>query len=95
MNWIKVIKSAMDTAIPKTTHQFIYQLKSTPEIRNLESQFRNLKEFADFFGWTLQTYREYLRKRTELREVCKEAYHKNWEDKINYISENSKNSKKF
>ncbi len=28
MNWIKVVKSAMDTAIPKSTYQFIYQLKN-------------------------------------------------------------------
>ena len=33
--------------------------------------------------------------KTELRERCKEAYSKNWEDKINKISENSKNSKQF
>ena len=28
-------------------------------------------------------------------ERCKEANNKNWEDKISYISDNSKNSKEF
>ncbi len=44
---------------------------------------------------TLQTYREYLRIRTELRELCHEAYNKNWEDQIEYISDNTKNSREF
>ncbi len=55
MNWIKVVKNAMDATIPKSTYKFTYQLKTTPEIRNLETQFKNLKESAEFFGWTLQT----------------------------------------
>ncbi len=49
-NWIKVVKNAMDTAIPKSTFKFTYQLKTTPEIRNLETQFKNLKEFAEFLA---------------------------------------------
>ncbi len=85
----------MDVAIPKSSYQHIYQLKTTPEIKDLQTQFNNLKEFAKHFGWTPVTYREYLRIRTELREKCKEAYNKNWENKINNISINCKNSKKF
>ncbi len=46
LNGIKVVKNAMDTAIPKSTHQYIYQLKTTPEIRNLEIQLKNLRQFA-------------------------------------------------
>ncbi len=61
MNWIKVVKNVMDAAIPKSTYRFTYQLKTTPEIRNLETQFKNLKGFVQFVGWTLQTYREYSR----------------------------------
>ncbi len=95
MSWIKIVKSAMDAAIPKSTHQYIYQLKTTPEIRDLETQFKNLKRYSTLYGWTQQTYREYLRIKVELRERCKAAYNKNWEDKINHISENSKNSKQF
>ncbi len=71
LNWIKVVKNAMDTAIPKSTHQYIYQLKTTPEIRHLEIQFKNLSQFATHFGWTFYTYREYLRIETELRENAK------------------------
>ncbi len=41
----------------------------------------------------MQTYREYKKIKTELRERCKQAYNKNWEDKINEVSINSKNSK--
>ncbi len=94
-DWIKIVKSAMDIAIPKSSYQHIYQLKTTPEIKNLETQFKYLKEFATHFGWTPATYREYLRIKTELREKCKEAYNKNWEEKINDISINCKNSKQF
>ncbi len=54
-----------------------------------------MKEFIEFFGWTLQTYREYSKRKTELRELCKESYNKNWEDKINYIPENTINSKQL
>ena len=85
----------METAIPKTNYQYIYQLKTTPQIRDLENQFRILQQFATHFGWTQQSYREYLRIKTELRERCKEAYNKSWEDKINHISENTKDSKQF
>ncbi len=42
----------MDIAIPKSCYQHIYQLKTTPEIKDLEAQFNNLNEFATHFGWT-------------------------------------------
>ncbi len=42
-NWIKLVKNAMDTAIPKSTYKFTYQLNTAPEIRNLETQFKNLR----------------------------------------------------
>ena len=94
-DWMKNVKSAMDIAIPKSFYQHIYQLKTTPEIKDLETQFNNLNEFATHFGWIPVTYREYLRIKTVLREKCKEAYDKNWEDKMNNISINCKNSKQF
>ena len=53
----------MNISIPKTSYQYTYQLKTTPEIRNLEIQFKNLSQFAAHFGWTLYTYREYLREK--------------------------------
>ncbi len=95
LNWIQAIRNAMEVAIPKSNYQYTYQLKITDGIRNLETQYRNLKVNAEVFGWTIDTYREQLRIKTELRERCKEAYDKNWEDKIKDISENSKNSKDF
>ena len=51
-DWIKNVKSAMDVAIPKSSYQHICQLKTTPKIKDLETQFKNLKEFATHFGWT-------------------------------------------
>ena len=95
LKWTKTVKNAMDAAIPKSSYQYTYQLKTTPEIKNLESQHKTLMEFAEHFGWTLQTYREHQRIKAELKERCKEACNKNWEDKINYISKNCKNSKDF
>ncbi len=95
MSWLKAVKNAMEVAIPKSNYQYIYQLKTTPEIKNLENQYKTLLDFAEHFGWTLETYREHQRIKTELRERCKEAYNKNWEEKINYISDNCKNSRDF
>ncbi len=95
LSWIKAVKTSMNAAIPTSTHKITYQLNRTQEIKDLETQFKNLKEFADYFGWTMQTYREYQRIKTELRERCKQAYNKSWEDKINEVSINSKNSKQF
>ncbi len=95
VTWTKVVKNAMDAAIPKSNHQYVYQLKTTPEIRALKIQYKTLTEFATHFGWTTQTYREFHRIKTEMREKCKEACNKNWENKINFISVNSKNSKEF
>ncbi len=43
----------------------------------------------------MQSYREYQRIKNKLKEHCKEADNKNWEDKIYYISDNSKHSKDF
>ena len=71
------------------SYQYIYQLKTTREIKDLEHQYKTLNEFATHFGWTMETYRDYQIIKTELRIRCKEAYNKNWEDKINYISDNS------
>ena len=41
-------------------------------------------QFASINGWTLQIYRQYQRIKTELKERCKEAYNKSWEDKITF-----------
>ncbi len=41
---MNVVKQTMDRAIPKSNYKFIYQLKTTPEIRNLENQFKTLKQ---------------------------------------------------
>lgn len=95
LNWIKIVKSAMDVAIPKSSYQYVYQLKTTQEIKDLEHQYKTLNEFANHFGWTMASYTEYQRIKTELRIKCKDAFNKNWEDKINYISDNSKNSREF
>ncbi len=36
----------MDKAVPKSSHKYVYQLKTTQEIRNLENQFKILKQHA-------------------------------------------------
>ncbi len=43
----------------------------------------------------MHDYREYLRIRQELKEKCKEADNKNWENKINNIIDISKDTKEF
>ncbi len=30
VTWTNVVKNVMDTAIPKSNHQYVYQLKTTP-----------------------------------------------------------------
>ena len=44
--WMETVKEAIDKAIPKSNHKFIHQLKSSPEIRNLEKQFKVRKQNA-------------------------------------------------
>ncbi len=61
MNWTKVVKNAMNTAIPEVNYKYIYQLKTTPQIRDLESQFKTLKVLATHSGRTTHSYREYHR----------------------------------
>ena len=85
----------MDRTIPKSSYKFIYQLKITPEIRQLENQFKLLQQNAAIHGWSYEHYREYIRIRNELKETCKENYNKNWEDKITELMNQSKNSKEF
>ncbi len=55
LSWIKSIKNAMEAAIPKSNYQYTYQLKVTEETKNLETQFKNLKEFSEHFGWTMES----------------------------------------
>lgn len=93
--WMEIVKQAMNKAIPKTTYKFIYQLKTTPEIKHLENQFKMLKQNATINGWTHDHYREFIRIRYELKERCKENYNKNWENKITDLMNNSRNSKEF
>ncbi len=93
--WMEIIKQAMDKAIPKNSKKFIYQLKTTPEIRNLENQFRSLQLKATINGWSNEHYREYTRIRHELRERCRENHNKNWESKDTDLMNHSKNNKEF
>ncbi len=74
---MEIIKQAMDKAIPKSSNKFIHQLKITPEIRNLENQFRSLQQNATINEWSNEYYREYTRIRYELREGCRKIYNKN------------------
>ncbi len=92
---MNVVKEAMDKTIPKSTHKFIYQIIKTPEIQQLGRSFNMLKQNAERNGWTFNNYNEYIRIRQELKEKCKEAYNKNWEENINKIIEVSKDSKAF
>ncbi len=69
--WLNDVKKAMEVSIPRSFYKYQYQLRKTPEIRNLEVLFKHLKEHAELYGWTLQRYRKYLRIRKELREQCK------------------------
>ncbi len=78
----------MDRYHSLSTNIRIYELKTSPKIKELENQYTTLLEFANYFGWTIQTYREYQRIKTELRDRCKEAHINIWEEKNNYILNN-------
>ena len=93
--WIKSVKKAMDIAIPKSNIKRIVQLNITEEIMNLERQFKVHKQAAITNGWTNDNYREYIKIRTELREKCKEAQIKSWEEKIKNIIDYTKDTKEF
>ena len=56
LNWIKTVKNASDAVIPKSSYS-IYQLNITPDLRDLETHFRHLKQYANCYGWAQQTYR--------------------------------------
>ena len=75
----------MDKTIPKSSHKYVFQLKMTPEIQNLENQFKILQQNAA----------TNVRIRLELKKKCKENYIKNWENKICDLANYRKNSKDF
>ncbi len=93
--WMETVKEAIDKSIPKTTYRPIYQTVVTPEINLLEKSYNILRNNAERYGWTIDYYKEYIRIRHELREKCKEAHTKNWNDKINNIIETSRDTKAF
>ncbi len=53
----------------KSNRKYVYQLRTTQEIRTLENQFKMLREHALNNGWTNAYYREYTRIRD--RETAK------------------------
>ncbi len=89
------INEAMEKYIPKREHKFVYQLKTTPEIKTLELAYKILKQNADRNGWSINNYNEFLRIRQEIRVKCKDAWRDNWEDNINNIISISKDGKAF
>ena len=93
--WLNIVRQAMDIAIPKTTYKPIYQIHTTPEIKQLERLYAILKNNAEKNGWNRNNYREYIRIRHKLKEKCKAEYNKNWEDKITNIINTSKDTKVF
>ncbi len=70
-------------------------MKSTPETRELEEQFKILYQYGTRYGWTYENYREYINIRQELKEKCKENYHIKWEEEMKTIVDNSRDSKIF
>ncbi len=85
----------MDITIPKSSHRHLYQLSLTPEIRQLQTTFNLLQQNAEVNDWTRNNYNEYISVRRELREKCKKAHNKTWEDNITKIIYLSKDSKLF
>lgn len=61
----------MDKAIPKSSYKVTHQLTITPEIRQLENQFKLLQHNARINGWSYEHYREETRIIHELKEVCR------------------------
>ncbi len=94
-NWIETVKDTMDKTIPKSKFKPVYQTITTPQIKQLEAEYNNLRNNALTQGWTYNAYREHTRLRHELRTLCKEAHNNNWEDKISNIIQNSKDPKAF
>ena len=85
-NWLNTVKDAMNQTIPKTTHKPFYQIKSTPQIRQLERDYSTLRANAEVNGWTHERYRLHTHIRHQLRELCMEAFNKNWEDNIKIVA---------
>ncbi len=92
---VKTIKYAMDMASPKTNKKHVYQLKSTPEIRELEERFRIIIISIWNKIWLDENFREYINIRQELKEKCKENYNKKWDEEIKTIVDSSRNSRTF
>ncbi len=95
IKWMRTVKDTMNKTIPIKTHKRITNLVITQEIKDLEREFNTLKKAAEVHGWTINNYGSYLRIRDELKEKCKAAHNKNWENKINNIIEISKDNKAF
>ncbi len=93
--WTDAVTKAMKIAIPRNTHKRIIQFNTTQEIRQLEAEFKTLHTHATVHGWTIQNYQRYRRIRVELKDKCKMASSKNWEDKLEQIVNSSKDIKTF
>ncbi len=93
--WMKIVKNAMNRAIPRSSHKRIYQLNITAEIEQIQHTFNLLKRNAEINGWTIRNYNEYTRLREQLKEKCKEANNKNWEEQIKRVIDSSKDTKIF
>lgn len=94
-NLFETIHKAMEAAIPKSTYKRVTQLNITPEIIRLQAEFQAIKLEATTNGWTVEKYVEYRRMRMEIREKCKDASNRKWEDNINNLINISKDSKEF
>ena len=94
-NWMNAVKYAMNQTIPKNTHKPLYQTKSTPQIRQLEHEYSTLRANAEINGWTQERYRLHTQIRHQIRELCMEAFNKNWEDNITNTIQVSHDTKAF
>ncbi len=85
----------MGMSTSKTNYKPIYQTITTTEMKNLERTYNTFRNNADKNGWTMQSYKEYLRIRQGLKDKCKEACDINFENKINNIIDITKDTKEF
>lgn len=89
--WLSAVKQGMEQTIPKERSRTIVRAITNNKIKDIQEEFKSLKNHSQRYGWSIQTYTRYRELKQRLMEESRNCFIKNWENQIKHLTANYKN----
>lgn len=93
--WYKGVEAAMNQSMPTTTTEILQKTITSPTLRYIQHQFRQLHQMSLIHGWNTQNYYRYRMLRTMLKNEVQKIKENKWKSLMEKTALNYKDPKVF